>query len=298
MGKRAKNKIIMVNSFKGGTGKTSVALANCVHNCTQNDFYENIYYIDIDRLGTSMSYALFPDKIKPIYFDEYNERYYEKVCNKILENKEMGTVLYAVLLNPIANRRQDYDIHGRFWQHSDINGSIFIKDLLSFLNKCMSHEINNLFVIDSSPGLTDMERCLLKEFYNMRQNGDVSEIEELYVTTFDASQIRKTVECLNDAKDFLRRGERDVSIILNDLHNWEAISKDYDEHKFDWKKNAENIIKDLKDNRCMKIRYKEFVAAQVNASMIGYQKKIIDNSDAFVLPQEYREEYYPPKVTK
>lgn len=292
MGKSTENKIIMVNSFKGGTGKTSVALANCVHNCTQNEFYKNIFFIDIDRLGTSMSYVLFPDKMKPNYFDEYEERYYERVCNKILENKAKDTVLYAVLLNPVVNRRQDYDIHGRFWQHPDINGSIFLHDLISFLKKCMSRDISNLFVIDCSPGLTDMERCLLNEFYNMRQNGEVSEIEELYVTTFDASQIRKTVECLNDAKDFLKRGDRNASIILNDLHNWEAISKDYDDHKFDWKKDAENILKDLKDKNCMKIRYKEFEPDQVNASMVGYQKKLIDNSDAFVLPQEYREEYY------
>lgn len=45
MGKNTDNKIIMVNSFKGGTGKTSVALANCVHNCTQNKFYKNIFLL-------------------------------------------------------------------------------------------------------------------------------------------------------------------------------------------------------------------------------------------------------------
>lgn len=295
MGKSTKNKIIMVNSFKGGTGKTSVALANCVHNCTQNDLYKNIFFIDIDRYGTSMSYALFPDETNPKYFDEYEERYYEKVCNKILEDKDKGTVLYAVLLNPVANRRQDYDTHGCFCQHADISGSIFLQDLLSFLNKCISHEINNLFVIDCSPGLTDMERSLLNEFYGMRQDGQISEIEELYVTTFDASQIRKTVECLNDARDILKRGDRNVSIVLNDLHNWEMISLDYDDHKFNWKKDAENILKALKDKEFVKIRYKEFEPDQVNASMIGYQKKLIDNSDAFVLPHEYREEYYPRK---
>ena len=91
MGKSTENKIIMVNSFKGGTRKTSVALANCVHSCTQDGFYKNIYFIDIDRWGTSMSYALFPDEIKPRYFDEYEERYYDRVCNKILEDKEKGT---------------------------------------------------------------------------------------------------------------------------------------------------------------------------------------------------------------
>lgn len=295
MSKHTENKIIIVNSFKGGTGKTSVALSNCVHNCKENYFYRNIYFIDIDRLGTSMSYALFPDQQTPVYFDEYKERYYEKVCNKILEDKTNNTILYAVLLNPVANRRQDFDLHGRLWQHSDINGTIFFDDLISFMKRCMSCESSNLFVIDCSPGLTDMERGLLKEFYSMRQNGKVHDIEELYVTTFDASQIRKTVECLNDAYDFLKRGDRDVSIVLNDIHNWESISKNYKERKFDWIKDAENIYRKLNDKCGMKVRYKKFEPDQVNASMYGYQQKLIDNWDAFVLPQEYREECYPQK---
>lgn len=292
MSKHTKNKIIIVNSFKGGTGKTSVALSNCVHNCKQNDCYQNIFFIDIDRLGTSMSYALFADQQTPVYFDDYKERYFERVCNKILEDKTRNTVLYAVLLNPVANRRQDFDLHGRLWQHSDISGALFFDDLESFLKKCMSNECSNLFVIDCSPGLTDLERHLLELFYNMRQSGTVSEIEELYVTTFDASQIRKTIECLNDAKDFLKKGERDASIVLNDIHNWESISKDYKERSFDWKKHAADIYHKLNDKSGVKIRYKKFEPDQVNASMIGYQQKLIDNWDAFVLPQEYREEYY------
>lgn len=292
MNRGTKNKIIMVNSFKGGTGKTSVALANCVHNCIQNDCYNNIFFIDIDRLGTSMSYALFADGVIPTYFDEYKECYYEKVCNKILENESKSTDLYAVLLNPVANRRQDYDIHGRLWQHSDISASIFLQDLLSFMRRCMSCEVSNLFVIDCSPGLTDMEKGLLKEFYSMRQDGKISEIEELYVTTFDASQIRKTVECLNDAEDFLKKENRNVNIVLNDLHNWETVSKDYNDHKFNWKKVAKNILDELNDQESVKIRYKKFEPDQVNASMIGYQKKLVDNVDAFVLSQEYREECF------
>lgn len=282
----------MVNSFKGGTGKTSVSLANCVHNCTQNSEYQNIFFVDIDRLGTSMSYALFPDGVKPCYFDEYEEHYYENVCNRILHDEAKGTVLYAVLLNPVASRRQDYHIRGRFWEHTDVSVTIFVKDLLSFLKKCMSRDVSNLFVVDCSPGLTDMERQLLDAFYRMKQDGDVTEIEELYVTTFDASQIQKTVECLNDAKDFLNRGERDASIVLNDLHNWEAISQEYEDHYFDWRADAADILRNLEDYAGMKVRYKKFEADQVNASMVRCQEKLVNNIYAFVLPQEYREEYY------
>lgn len=292
MGKSTKNKIIMVNSFKGGTGKTSVALSNCVHYCTQCGEYQNIYFIDIDRLGTSMSYALFPDDAQLRYFDEYSMQYYDRVCNKVLADEEKGTVLHAVLLNPVASRRQDYDSRGRLWQHPDISSSIFSSDLLSFMNKCMSLETDSLFVVDCSPGLGDMERYLMDAFYGMRQSGAVSEIEELFVTTFDASQIRKTVECLNDAGDFLHKGERDASIVLNDIHNWQAISRDYDDHVFDWRKCAEDMLKNLKDKSSVKVRYKKFEPEQVNACMIGYQKKLIDNIYAFVLPLEYREEFY------
>lgn len=127
-----KNKIIMVNSFKGGTGKTSVALANCVHNCMQGKDYENIFFIDIDRFGTSMSYALFQDGESPHYFDEYAESCYEKICNPITVDLEKGKVFYAVLLNPVANRRQDYHVRGRFWEHTDIGNTIFYNDLISF----------------------------------------------------------------------------------------------------------------------------------------------------------------------
>lgn len=40
MSDKKKNKIIMVNSFKGGTGKTSVALAQCVHNWRTKNTYD------------------------------------------------------------------------------------------------------------------------------------------------------------------------------------------------------------------------------------------------------------------
>lgn len=51
MSKGKEFKIIMVNSFKGGTGKTTVALSHCIHEWkrgqnrqNQNEiYYDNIY---------------------------------------------------------------------------------------------------------------------------------------------------------------------------------------------------------------------------------------------------------------
>lgn len=156
----------------------------------------------------------------------------------------------------------------------------------------MSREVGNLFVVDCSPGLTELERQLLDAFYRMRQIEMVSEIEELYVTTFDASQIQKTIDSLNDDSAILQRGNRNVSIVLNDLHNWEEISVGYKGGSFDWRKNALEILKKLEDKDQMKIRYKKFEKEQVNACMIDNRKKLIGNIYAFVLPQEYREDVF------
>lgn len=294
MSDKTKNKIIMVNSFKGGTGKTSVALAQCVHNWKTKDTYDNIYFLDIDRLGTSLAYALFPeDKNAGIhYFDEYPEKTYDKVCNEVELDEVSDSNLFAVLLNPVARRRQDYDIHGRMQQHEIVRNSIFMENLLSLMDKCVGQKGKNLFVLDCSPGLSDMERKLLSEFYMRKKDWDAS-IEEIYVTTFDSSQIRKTIECLNDYRDILYRDDgREVSIVLNDVHNCRRLAA---ESKgtfiFDWKDTARHILRNLMDNKCVRICFRKFEEDQLTASIINNERYLANITDAYVLQQEYRDGY-------
>lgn len=289
-----KNKIIMVNSFKGGTGKTSVALAQCVHNWKTKGTYDNIYFLDIDRLGTSLAYALFPEEKKASihYFDEYPEKSYEKVCNEVELDEVSDSNLFAVLLNPVARRRQDYDIHGRMQQHEIVGNSIFKENLLSLMDQCVGQKGKNLFVLDCSPGLSEMERNLLSEFYMKKKEWDAS-IEEIYVTTFDSSQIRKTIECLNDYRDILHRDAgREVSIVLNDVHNCRRLAADSEgTFIFDWKDTARHILRELKDNECVRIRFRKFEEDQLTASIINNERHLANNKDAYVLQQEYRDGY-------
>ncbi len=289
-----KNKIIMVNSFKGGTGKTSVALAQCVHNWKTKGTYDNIYFLDIDRLGTSLAYALFPEEKKASihYFDEYPEKSYEKVCNEVELDEVSDSNLFAVLLNPVARRRQDYDIHGRMQQHEIVGNSIFKENLLSLMDQCVGQKGKNLFVLDCSLGLSEMERNLLSEFYMKKKEWDAS-IEEIYVTTFDSSQIRKTIECLNDYRDILHRDAgREVSIVLNDVHNCRRLAADSEgTFIFDWKDTARHILCELKDNECVRIRFRKFEEDQLTASIINNERHLANNKDAYVLQQEYRDGY-------
>lgn len=308
MSKKVHNKVIMVNSFKGGTGKTSVALSHCVHNWKMSlegkEDYSRVFFIDIDRLGTSMSYALFPEGKKIHYFDEYSAANYENICNEVeLSKEKQDCMFYAVLLNPVANLRQDYLVHGRLRQHMESGGAIFEDNLIEFMEKCISDEENNLFVVDCSPGLSEIERRLLASFYELRANKKL-EVEEIYVTTFDSSQVKKTIDCLNADEDVLYKGEREVSVVLNDLHNCRGIAGDDPEFMFEWRQTAEEILEKLKDKgdkkhkgvgdeikNSLKIRYKQYEERQLKASIIRNEKYLTNDTSPYALQQEYRDEY-------
>ncbi|MCI8517242.1 MAG: hypothetical protein HFG75_10305 [Hungatella sp.] len=293
-----KNKLIMVNSFKGGTGKTSVALSQCIYNWKMSsegggENYQDIFFVDIDRLGTSLAYSLFLEKDRKAihYFDEYPEKTFDIICNEVNLGEQSGNKLYAVLLNPVAKRKQDYMIRGRLQQHEVVKQDIFIERLLSFIKKCINTGERSLFVVDCSPGLSDLERGLLEEFYRLKGEYSLL-IEEIYVTTFDASQIRKTIECLNDCFDYLHKGtKRDVSIVLNDLHNCQGLSRDKDTIIFDWEDTAKKILDKLKDRTGVKIRFKQYESGQLKSCIIENERHISNNTNSYTLQQEYRNGY-------
>lgn len=305
MSKEVHNKVIMVNSFKGGTGKTSVALSYCVHNWKMSlagtEDYSRVFFIDIDRLGTSMSYVLFQEGKKLRYFNEYSPTNYENVCNEVeMPEDRKDCMFYAVLLNPVAALRQDYFVHKRLRQYMESGSVIFEEDLLNFMEKCISDGENNLFVVDCSPGLAEMERNLLGGFYRLRDKERLK-VEEIYVTTFDSSQIKKTINCLNADADVLHKEEREVSIVLNDLHNCRGIAGENEDFMFNWKETAEEILEKLKDKgdkgeedkikNSLRIRYKQYEEDQLRANIIKNEAYLINNTSLYALQQEYRDEY-------
>ena len=77
------NRIVMINSFKGGAGKTTAALCRCV-----SEYYEstnhNIYYVDMDILGTGVDYVLSLEKQK-IYYMKQPKR----LVNLVMELKKL-----------------------------------------------------------------------------------------------------------------------------------------------------------------------------------------------------------------
>lgn len=305
MSKMENFKIIMVNSFKGGTGKTSVALSHCIYEWKRSQerlrdnetYYDSIYFVDIDCLGTSMSYYLFPKEKEesPVYFEEYKRTKAVDICNKVeLFHENDNCNLYAVLLNPVANRRQDYCIHGRMHQHGRIYNTIFLRDILAFIEECMEMGKNSLFVIDCSPGLSEMEFSLLGEFYMLKEKYKgkyLLLVEELYVTTFENGQVQKTVDSLNDNRDLMYREGREVSIVLNDIQNCIELTKGDGVFRVDWENVAQTILDGLLDKDSVKIRYRKYQARQMKAGLVGNAWNLNDTTDAYMLLKEYREDY-------
>ncbi len=306
MCKKKKNfKIIMVNSFKGGTGKTSVALSHCIYEWKRGQerlkgeeevYYDNVFFVDIDRLGTSMSYYLFPEGNKqPVYFETYKKKEAAHICNKIEFREDNGqSGLYAVLLNPVANRRQDYSVHRRMQQHGRIYDTMFSEDILKFIKECMEMGKNSLFVIDCSPGLSEMECQLLGKFYGLkedyREKYDLS-VEEVYVTTFEDGQIQKTIECLNENRDLVYRENREVSIVLNDMQNCIGAAKEDSGFHVEWEMVARGLLKRLKNQDSVKIRYRQYQVKQMKAGIVGNVQNLDNTADAYMLLKEYREDY-------
>ncbi|MCI8464398.1 MAG: hypothetical protein HFI63_00835 [Lachnospiraceae bacterium] len=306
MSKKEHFKILMVNSFKGGTGKTSVALSHCLYEWRRGQerlneeeiYYDNIFFVDIDRLGTSMSYYLFPEETnRPIYFEEYEKKKIEDICNEVkFSGSNNQSRLYAVLLNPVANRKQDYSAHSRMQQHGRIYHTMFLNDFLSFIKECIKMGGNDLFVIDCSPGLSEMECRLLGEFYKLREEykGNVHfSVEELYVTTFENGQIQKTVECLNEDLDLMYRENREVGIVLNDMQNCIGVEKGESDFHVEWEAVAQKILEKLENPTPVKIRYRKYQVKQMKAGIVGNVRDLNDKRvrDAYMLLKEYREDY-------
>lgn len=288
-----KNKIIMINSFKGGAGKTSVALSYCMHNYNFNeDNYDNIFFIDIDILGTSLSYILFEDNRQLNYLSDYDEKKgVESAVNLVLQNEQVS--FYAAILNPVSRQKNDYYGKNRLRDNREVMESIFQKRICEYINKMIATNKSNLFVIDCSPGFSNLELTLLSEFYGLagKHNGT---IEEVYVTTFDASHIRKTIDSLNGYLDFLHRDHRKVRVVLNDVNNCKGLSTTASNEGIeagnDFVLKIEDVAEYIRENlesQDYLISYKEYSELILRSNIIKNEKKLINNIGGYVFPPSY-----------
>lgn len=280
------NRIVMINSFKGGAGKTTAALCRCISEY-QGNTYQNIYYVDLDILGTGVEYVL---SLKPqeVYYNDVDDRKSNKLQDKVQKIDLKGkNNFYTAVLNPVSRRKESYSGQDRLRSHPDVERGFFRNKVKSLLNQILSGKGKKLIVLDCAPGISYTEECILADIYKMRDDEKKSvEVEEVYVTTPDASHIRKTVESLNAYGAYLKRDKRTVNILVNDLFDCEGMDKREkegdEEQRFLFKK--QEIIKEIEgllQVPALKIFYLPYKEDLLKKSILKNEAKLTNRWDDY-----------------
>jgi cellulose biosynthesis protein BcsQ len=290
---REKSKVVLINSFKGGAGKTSISLASCVtaalENQNNND-YNKIFYFDIDFLGTGSYYKLFPNGVENRNF--FNN-YYKDDWNKFpmeLFLKKNGIMLgsfYALYIDPKLRIKKKYE--NTIIRMNDKEEQILTGNIVDFIEKEIEYDKSSLFILDCSPGFNKLERNLIIEL----NKNLFLDVREVFVTSYDSSHVEKTVECLKEYCNTNTKRKK-IHIILNDIHNI-SQKKEYINLSFNLAKNEINRLFQMSDENnsykeiyCL---YENFYSESLCASNLLLNKVGIENSfdDYNIIGSFYKE---------
>lgn len=271
-------KIIFVNSYKGGAGKTTLAMMHCIDDLFHKKAYKNVIYIDLDILGTGTRYLFDENKLPEDKCFDITEK---PVMIELKEGKETAP-LYVAYLSPSFNGH--FALGGQhFINHPEIAEESLREKVMKFISKCIDAEPETLFVLDCAPGFSKFEQNILKSCYNLDKK---ITIQEEYVTTMDSSHIRKCIQCLNDTQTGFEIdiAKRDISIYINDMQNFEGYllpDKDSAMPKIDkitelWN-SIKKYIKNSLNNRKIKIyrwKYSQNISVRTT---FHYEQKLENN---------------------
>lgn len=228
-----KHNAVMVNSLKGGCGKTTIALSICVSAAMEDgEKYNNIYYFDIDVAGTGSFYKLFGNGSNNKLLDYYGTKKCIECVNLIElkdpNNNDLSYYFNAISIDPKTRIDKKSYKNGTIRFEPVIEEDNFIGNIIDFIKLLNENEDGdekkNLYVFDCSPGLNRLQCelvCKLKKIKSTKVN-------EMFVTSYDNSHINKTVECL--AEYYISEGKTEkMNILINDIHNIKDIenSKGY-----------------------------------------------------------------------
>lgn len=207
-------KIIFVNSFKGGTGKTTLSLSHCVDALFHTKEYENVIYLDLDVLGTATEYLFEEGKLP-------SEESFDKTSKlkkiKLKSGSEVG-ILYVGYLSPEMKNSSMYG-EACFIHHQGIAEEIFIKRVLDFIEEQMNKDMDSLIVLDCAPGFAETEQKILDSCYRKASKMGVK-IDEEYLVTLDSAHVKKCIQCLKDNMMTIETTNRSICMVVNDVQNF------------------------------------------------------------------------------
>lgn len=206
-------KIIFVNSFKGGTGKTTLSMSHCINDLFHVHAYENVIYLDLDILGTATSYLFEKDKLpEEESFDKTGKT--KEIELKSISTGEKG-ILYVGYLSAEMKKSSNYgepcSLH-----HQKVSEELFIKKITDFIGTQVKEDVSSLIVVDCAPGFGEIEQKVLADCYKKKG----VEIEEEYLVTLSSAHVRKCIQGLIEHGAAADTTKRNVCMVINDVQNY------------------------------------------------------------------------------
>lgn len=292
-GKGKQNEIVFVNSFKGGAGKTTLALTHCIDDLFHEHRFENVIYIDLDILGTATSYLF--DKDKLLSEKCFNNT--QKAVEVTLTYEGESRVLYVAYLSPELKARSVYGGQN-FVNHQDIAQQRLRDDILAYVRGIVEKRKGNLIVFDCAPGFSKMEQELLKECYDMKFERKI-EVREEYVTTLDFGHIEKCIQCVRNSWEVFRTPPkfRNIRMTLNDMQNFHRYVSEY------LGDNAEQKIKEIAEEVWGRLQEEDMPNLEIyfwqysqNIAMrsIFKHRQVVENQvDSYIMTADSYRAYRP-----
>ena len=317
--KKRKNTIVVVNSFKGGAGKTSIALSYCVTRTFQNKkkekqnkkkVDEKVFFVDIDLLGTGSRYILLGEGAGEVKWLNSEDKtgigsrlVLDQYVNVLKMSQEpVGEFeLYGILSNPVIDSY--FQEGSSYRKNRSVEEARYRNKVKSVLQEIMRDGSDNYIVLDCSPGVSRMEKELLNIVYQeARDNQEVEiEVQELYITTYDNGHFNKTIQNLkNEAQTLRISGKRNINVILNDIHNIAALrtlsdSQEWSEGGFNFqlkeKEAVEKIQEELENIDNLKVSTVEYNYSMAASSLYNNAEILVSHPDKYILNEKNFHEY-------
>ena len=229
---KVNKRIIFVNSFKGGAGKTTLSMTHCFDSMFNTKEHENVIYLDLDIQGTATSY-LFAEGTLP---DEENFIKTGRVKKVNINNGKTEKEFYVGYLSPDLKNNAMYG-EALFLNHPELAEEMLIQSMIKFIDEQMKKDISTLLVLDCAPGFSNVEQKILRHCYELVGTEGVK-IEDEYLVTLDHAHVKKCLQCLKENKRDMDIIERTTKIVINDMHNYREFLRVNGE-------DGETVIKDI-----------------------------------------------------
>lgn len=320
--RKSKNTIVVINSYKGGSGKTSMALSYCVTRAYNNKkealqkkktVSEKVFFIDIDLFGTGSGYMLLEKedpKAKwlnsedrspagsPLKLGEYIN------VLKMKQDPVGEFEIYGILSNPVTDAY--FREENSYRKNRSVEEAVYRNRIKNILEEIMRDGSDNYIVMDCSPGVSSMEREIMNIIYREScENKDVAiEVQEVYITTYDNGHFKKTVQNLKKIQSLRVPVERNIVVVLNDIHNISELKKLSDSQegiegafhfRLEEKDAVGEVWRELKHIRNLKVctvAYNKYMSA---SSLYQNTENAVSHPDKFIFNDKILHVYGEPE---